>query len=146
VREGLQDGLLRNEPPPLLFIGPRTGARAPQTPPESTLGPITEHHVEGGDQPSQGRFGRTHSSADPLWARLPPSFGLLADMWVLGCILGGCKKWSRFGSRGPFNPCDIHVSSSDSSMVCFPWIYDLACMRGILGGSPSSAEVMWHGS
>jgi hypothetical protein len=26
---------------------------------------------------------------------------------------------------------------------CFPWIGDMDCMHGILGGSPSMAEVMW---
>jgi hypothetical protein len=28
---------------------------------------------------------------------------------------------------------------------CFPWIDDMACMHGILGGSLSLAEVTWLG-
>lgn len=60
-------------------------------------------HVEAQNQLGLRRFDRTHSSADPLWARLPPLFLLVADMWVLKYISGVCSILRRFGRRvGPW--------------------------------------------
>jgi hypothetical protein len=41
---------------------------------------MRSHHVEGQDQPAQGRFDQT------LWAWLVHFFLQLVDMWALGCI------------------------------------------------------------
>jgi hypothetical protein len=95
--------------------------------------------VEGQDEPTQGRFGR------PLVG--PPRHVLSR---------GGCPVGPKVGSRCPFEfeaVClpvgpSIHVTSTCRPLIrrgCFPWIGDMACMHGILGGSPSLAEVTWHG-
>jgi hypothetical protein len=47
----------------------------------------------------------------------------------------------------PVGP-SILVTSACRPLIrqgCFPWIGDMACMHGFLGGNPSLAEVMWHG-
>jgi hypothetical protein len=58
VREGLQSELLRNEPPLLLFIGLSTGVEWLQTSLGWSEGPTKKHHVEGQNEPTQGRFSR----------------------------------------------------------------------------------------
>ena len=64
--------------------------------------------MEGQDQPALRRFDRTQCLADPLWARLVPSFCLVVDMWALGYILGVYNILRRFVPRvGPW----IHVTS-----------------------------------
>jgi hypothetical protein len=50
--------LVRNEPPPLLFIGLSTGARS-EIPRGWLLGPMDKLHMEAQDQPTQGQFGRS---------------------------------------------------------------------------------------
>jgi hypothetical protein len=46
--------LVRNEPPPLLFIGQSIGARS-ETPQGRPLGLMDKHDVEAQDLPTQGR-------------------------------------------------------------------------------------------
>ena len=83
-------------PPLLLFIGPGTGEEWMQTPREWCLGPIGKHHVEGQDEPSQGRFGRPVGSADPLWAHLSLCFRVVAVLWVLSAVPGVHLVLRRF--------------------------------------------------
>jgi hypothetical protein len=69
---------------------------------ELSLGPMSSSHVEVHDQPTQGQFGRTHSSVEPLWDWLVHFFLQLADMWALGCILGVYNFLSWFAFQvGP---------------------------------------------
>jgi hypothetical protein len=78
--------LVRNEHPPLLFIGLSTSAKRSETPLGWPLGPMDNHHVEAWDQPTQGRFGRSKGSTDPRWA---PS-GCASSGW-LSCGPLGCS-------------------------------------------------------
>jgi hypothetical protein len=55
---------LRNEPPPLLFIGLSTDVKRSEKPREWPLGPIVKHHMEAQDQPTQGQFDRSLGSTD----------------------------------------------------------------------------------
>jgi hypothetical protein len=68
---------------------------------------------------------------------------------------GGCPVSSKVGSQCPpkfeevcLPVSSIHVMSMCRPLIrqgCFPWIGDMSCMHRILGGSPSLAEVTWHG-
>jgi hypothetical protein len=55
--------LVRNEPPPLLFIGQSTSTRKSETPRGWTLRPMDKHHVEAQDQPTLGWFSRSQVGA-----------------------------------------------------------------------------------
>jgi hypothetical protein len=57
--------LVRNEPPPLLFIGLSTGSKRSETPRGWPLGTMDKHQVEAWDQPTQGRFGRSKGRPTP---------------------------------------------------------------------------------
>jgi hypothetical protein len=57
--------LVRNEPLPLLFIGLSTDAKRSETPQEHPLGPVSKHHMEARDQPTQGWFGRSKGRPTP---------------------------------------------------------------------------------
>jgi hypothetical protein len=74
--------LVRNEPPPLLFIGQSTGARRSETPWGWPLGPMDKQHVEALDQPTPRSVQSILGSADPRWA---PLIGVLP--WG-GCPVG----------------------------------------------------------
>jgi hypothetical protein len=100
--------LVRNEPPPLLFIGWSTGAKRSETPRGWPLGLMDKRHVEAQDQPTQGQIGRSqglpipggyHSgSTSSGWL----SCGPLSQSPVYTC------SWSGLGTLvGPW----IHVKS-----------------------------------
>jgi hypothetical protein len=110
VREGLQSELLRNEPPPLLFIGLGTGVRALQTTLEWTQGPTKKHHVEGQDGPPQGLFSQPVGSADPLWGHLDLCFLVVAVRWVLKAAPGVHALWVPVGHS-------IHVRSTRRPLI-----------------------------
>ena len=77
--------------------------KSSKTPPGCDKGPIRDHHMESQDQLALRWFGRTHGSADPLWAPASPSFPLVAGMWALGYISGMCNILRWFGGRvGPW--------------------------------------------
>jgi hypothetical protein len=120
----LQVELLRNELHLLLFIGSSTSARAPQTPKESTLGPIRNHHVEGGGSADLKAVRPT--PCGPGW---PYSLARWLVCGPSGVFSVDVRNEVSLGPRGPFNPCDGHVSSSDSlgcaSLGLMTW---LACM------------------
>jgi hypothetical protein len=111
--------LVKNEPPPLLFIGQSTGTRSEtplsqkkrsETPQGWPLGLMGECHVEAQDQPTQGRFGRPQ--VGPTRGVLP----LGGFLWVLKSVPGVHMFLRRFRcSGGPMDPCEVHVSRSDSS-------------------------------
>ena len=78
--------------------------------------------MEGQDQPSLRRVGRTHGSADPLWAWLALSFRVVTNMWALGCDLCVFSSVGRFGvAVGP----SIHVTLTWQHVIRrggFSWI------------------------
>jgi hypothetical protein len=108
--------LVRNEPPPLLFIGLSTGVKRRETPPGWSEGPTRSHHMEAPKWEPQGWFGRPTGLADPLWAPLRVCFLQVVVLWVLSLFLGEhvfLRWFKRYG--GPMDPCEVHVSCSDSS-------------------------------
>jgi hypothetical protein len=58
--------------------------------------PTRSHHVEGQDEPTQGRFGRPVELADPLWAHLSLCFRVVAVLWVLRSVSGVHLVLRRF--------------------------------------------------
>jgi hypothetical protein len=72
--------------------------------------------VEAHEWRAQGRFGRPVGSADSLWAPLGVCFLWVAVLWALRSVLGVHMFLRQFRhSGGPMDPCEIHVSRSDSS-------------------------------
>jgi hypothetical protein len=63
---------------------------------ESTVGPITEHHVEEDGDPWQGRFGRSKGLADLVLPRLALCFLPVTHMWSLMTVPGVWVSWRRF--------------------------------------------------
>jgi hypothetical protein len=112
--------LVRTEPPPLRFVGLSTGVKRSETPLGWSEGPTRSHHVEAPEWAPQGRFGRPVGSTDPLWAPLGVCFLQVAVLWVLGSVPGVHMFLRRFRrSGGPMDPCEVHVSHSDSSGLGF---------------------------
>jgi hypothetical protein len=130
--------LVRNEPPPLLFIGLSTGVKRSQTPREWPLGPMGRHHVEAPEWGAQGRFDRPMGSGDPMWAPLRVCFLWVAVMWALRSVPGVHVLLRRFGfSGGPMDPCEVHVSHSDSSgLASLRLVIWLACMTSEVAVPP----------
>jgi hypothetical protein len=143
MREELESELGKKWVPSLLFIGlgqlRENGLSIPGVDKE----PTRKHHVEGHDELTQGQFRPTCGVGRPLV--VPP--------WsVLLC--GGCSMGPKVGPRCPrgFEAIFLTVGPSILGMSmcrplirwgCFPWISDMACMHGILGRSPSLAEMTW---
>jgi hypothetical protein len=82
-------------PPPLLFIGQATGENSLGTW-ESTIGPITEHHVEANGDPWQRRFGRSLGSANLAPPCLALCFLPVTDIWSLMAVPSVWVDWRRF--------------------------------------------------
>jgi hypothetical protein len=76
---------------------------------ESTVGPITEHHVEANGDPWRGRFGRSKGSADLAPPRLALCFLPVTNMWSLMTIPSVWVSWRKL------NPCAEHVAASNLS-------------------------------
>jgi hypothetical protein len=88
----------------------------------------------------QGRFGRP--PVGPTRGVLFPGVCLVGPQVRSQCPLDFEVVWVLVGPS-------IHVTSTCHPMilgVCLPWIGDMTCMHRIIGGGPSLAEVMWHGS
>jgi hypothetical protein len=88
VREELESELGKKGVPSLLFISlgqlRENGVSTPGVDQE----PTKRHHVEGQDEPTQGRFGRPVGSAEPLWAQLGLCFRVVVVLWVLRLVPG----------------------------------------------------------
>jgi hypothetical protein len=107
--------------------------------------PTRKHHMEGQDKSTQGRFGRPVGVGRLL---VGPPRPVLSRY--------GCPVGPKVGPRCPpeFEAVCLPVGPSILGMSrcgplihvgCFPWIGDMACIHGILGGSPSLGEVTWLG-
>jgi hypothetical protein len=117
---------------PLLFIGLEQLWEIGLSTPRMDQEPTRNHHVEGQHELTQGPFGPPRPVLSrgvcPVVPKVGPrcSLGfeaacLLVDPSILGMYM-----------------CHPLIRQS-----CFPWIGDMACMHGILGGSPSLVKVMW---
>jgi hypothetical protein len=128
--------LVRNEPPPLLFIGLSTGAKRSETPQGWLLGPIISTMWRPGT--SRPKVGST----DPTVSRPPGGptqvcFLGVVVLWALRSVPGVHMLLRRFRfSRGPMDPC-VHVSHSDSSgLASLGLMTWLACMAPEVAATP----------
>jgi hypothetical protein len=130
--------LVSNEPPPLLFIGLSTSVKRSQTPWEWPLGPMGRHHVEAPEWGAQGRFGRPVGLTNPLWAPLRVCFLWVVNLWAFRSVPGVHVLLRRFRrSGGPMDPCEVHVSCSDSSeLASLGLVTWLACMAFEVAAPP----------
>jgi hypothetical protein len=130
--------LVRNEPPPLLFIGLSTSVEWLQTPTGWSQGPTGSHHVEALEWRPQGRFGRPVGLADPLWAPLGVCFLWVAILWVLRSVPSVHVFLRRFRCcDGPMDPCEVHVSHFDSSeLASLGLVTCLACIGSEVAALP----------
>jgi hypothetical protein len=106
--------------------------------PRWSEGPTRSHHMEAPEWRPQGRFGRPVGSADPLWAPLGVCFLQVAVLWVLRslpCVHVFLRRFRR--SDGPMDPCEVHVSCSDSSgLASLGLVTCLACMASEVATPP----------
>jgi hypothetical protein len=107
--------LVRNEPPPLLFIGQSTSARSetPQGWPQDQWTSATwKPRINRPKVGSANPIGLT----DPRWAPLVVCFLRVAVLWALKSVPGVHVFLRRFRrSDGSMDPCEVHVSCSDLS-------------------------------
>jgi hypothetical protein len=88
----------------------------------------------------QGQFARLVGSTDPLCAPLRVCFFWVAILWVLRSVPGVHVFLRRFRCfDGPMDPCEVHVSRSDSSgLASLGLVTWLACMASEVAAPP------WH--
>jgi hypothetical protein len=84
-------------------------------------------------------------SADPMWAHLGLCFCMVVVLWVLRsvpCVHPSLRQFAcPWALQSLWHPrvglWFVRVASLG--------LVTMACMHRILGGSPSLAELMWHG-